>query len=334
MLRRVLTLALVTLFVAALVARRDELATLPRALAATGWAWLLPAGLAQVAATLCSAYLYRGALATCGVSCGLGQAWTLGLASLFVNLVAPSGGAAGAALWIDELGRRGASRPATTAGVVLAAACEFMALTLLASACVLAASRAAQGLAAWAAFGLLALCAGALAGVLFVALHRPSWVAGLLEQVRRVAARLAKARRAPEPLPPDWPERSARVLASAAALCAARPDRIAALIGIALAAHVSSAACLGILGHALRQPQPVSAVLSAYTLGLVAWIFSPVPQGVGVVEGVIAATYVALGVPPTSAVLLGVTYRALTLWLPMLVGFVLLRRLRTFRLRS
>jgi hypothetical protein len=111
----------------------------------------------------------------------------------------------------------------------------------------------------------------------------------------------------------------------------ASPASIVHLVAIALAAHALSAASLGALGFAFGHPLPLRGLVAAYALGLVTWIFSPVPQGIGVVEGVIAATTASLGVPLRAAILMALAFRALTFWLPMLAGFVLVRRLKALR---
>jgi uncharacterized protein (TIRG00374 family) len=47
------------------------------------------------------------------------------------------------------------------------------------------------------------------------------------------------------------------------------------------------------------------------------------PGGLGIVEGGMVGSYVALGVPTTTAVLVVLAYRGLSLWLPTLIGFPL-----------
>ena len=68
---------------------------------------------------------------------------------------------------------------------------------------------------------------------------------------------------------------------------------------------------------------------AGYAIGFVFWVVSPTPQGIGVVEGVMALVYTSLGVP-APAVLAVLTFRGLTFWLPLLIGFFLLHRVRSF----
>jgi hypothetical protein len=203
--RRILAFVLVAGLVTALVMGRRELAGLPRVLAAGNWLGLVAAALLQAGAYGCVARLYRGALLLAGVPCRTGEAWTLLMGSLFVNLVAPSAGAAGAALWIEELGRRGRSRAAAVAGVLLAAACDFGALTLLVAASLLSSSGAgAAGLPGRAGAAFLVLSLGAMLAFLWIAHLRPAWMRRLLAPVGSIADFLARRTRGAKALPVDW----------------------------------------------------------------------------------------------------------------------------------
>ena len=57
-----------------------------------------------------------------------------------------------------------------------------------------------------------------------------------------------------------------------------------------------------------------------------AWMISPIPAGVGMVEGAMALAFASLGVPTARAAVLAVTYRGLSFWLPFLVGLFTLHQ--------
>ncbi len=65
-------------------------------------------------------------------------------------------------------------------------------------------------------------------------------------------------------------------------------------------------------------------------MGVLFWIVSPIPQGIGLVEGIMTLTYASLGVPTETAAIVSLSFRGLTFWLPLLLGFVLVQRIRTF----
>jgi uncharacterized protein (TIRG00374 family) len=64
-------------------------------------------------------------------------------------------------------------------------------------------------------------------------------------------------------------------------------------------------------------------VLAGYGLPLLAGKLSVLPGGLGVVEGGMVALYQALGVPGGEAVVVILSYRLLSFWIPVLLGFPL-----------
>jgi uncharacterized membrane protein YbhN (UPF0104 family) len=81
---------------------------------------------------------------------------------------------------------------------------------------------------------------------------------------------------------------------------------------------------------AFHQTIELGPLVAGYAMGILFWNVSPVPQGIGVVEGVMALVYASLGIHRTMAVLVVLAFRGLNFWLPMLVGFFLLRRVKIF----
>jgi uncharacterized membrane protein YbhN (UPF0104 family) len=163
---------------------------------------------------------------------------------------------------------------------------------------------------------------------------RPAWVRGVLRQVQSAIAAVARTLKRESPLPIGWADSTAAELADAAAAVARQPTRLGWLLAIAVAMHTLSAASLGALFVAFHQSASPGAVLAGYGFAIVAWVISPVPQGVGMVEGAIVLVYSSLGIAPGPAALIAVAFRVLTLWLPLLIGFILLVRSRRLRSRS
>ncbi len=64
-------------------------------------------------------------------------------------------------------------------------------------------------------------------------------------------------------------------------------------------------------------------LLGGYGLPLLLSKFTFLPGGIGLVEGTMAAIYTGLGVPGATAVVVILTYRIISFWLPTLLGFPL-----------
>ena len=66
-------------------------------------------------------------------------------------------------------------------------------------------------------------------------------------------------------------------------------------------------------------------LIAGYAIGTLFLVVSITPQGLGVVEGVMTATFVSFGVPLERAAVVVLAYRGLSFWLPLVIGFGALR---------
>ena len=71
-------------------------------------------------------------------------------------------------------------------------------------------------------------------------------------------------------------------------------------------------------------------LVAGYAMGILFWNVSPVPQGIGVVEGVMVLVYTSLGINGFVAASIVLAFRGLNFWLPMLLGFILLKQVKIF----
>lgn len=84
----------------------------------------------------------------------------------------------------------------------------------------------------------------------------------------------------------------------------------------------------GELAEAYHGPVSLGVVLAVYGIAVLFWIVAITPQGIGVVEGAVTVTLASLGIPAVRAAAIALAFRGLSFWLPMGLGFLLLRRLR------
>ncbi len=80
---------------------------------------------------------------------------------------------------------------------------------------------------------------------------------------------------------------------------------------------------------AMNVPYSVGTIIGGFSIGQLFYYISPTPGGVGVVEGLFPLILTTLRVPFGKAVLITFTYRAITLWLPLLIGFFSFRVLQS-----
>jgi uncharacterized protein (TIRG00374 family) len=300
------------------VSRRAEVEAVVRTLARGQWGWLLAAALLQAASYTLYALDYRQAFRSVGIRERALSLLPILLASLAVGEVAPVGWAAGSAVFVRYAVGKGSPPERAAIGTLLAQAADLLAFT---AAFVL-------GMAflflqhdlqpAEIAGAVMLLCMNAALGtVLLLALWQPGILPRLL---RRLPSRTV-----------DRAKRLAEGLAATAAEVRSNPQWPATALSAALGAHVLNVVSLYLVFLAFHQSVGLGVLVTGYGIGTLAWMASPVPAGVGVVEGAMALAYTSLGVPAGSAAVIAIAYRGLSFWLPLIAGIVFLRRLEPRR---
>lgn len=331
MIRRWLLVLLVIAFVALVVSRLTEIEHLVATLRQGLWQWVLAAALLQGVYYSTYAALFQAAFRVVEVVGRWRDLLPLLLASLLINTLAPSGGTAGSALVVDDAARRGQSPARALAGTLLvrvADASAFSAVLIVGLVHLFLRRRLELFEIAGAVMLLLGIAG--LSAVMLLGLWRPAQLRRGLGWIERTAARLAACLDRPAPLRPGWAERNADEFTQAGCAISARPLGLARPLGIAFAAHLVDLASLYALFMAFRQPIAPGALVAGYAMGILFWKMSPIPEGVGVVEGVMILVFVSMGVPAAKATITALAFRGLTYWLPMLLGFLTVRRLRLF----
>ncbi len=330
--RRWLFWLLVVGFFVLVATHFTEIEKLGQTLAGGQWQWIAAAALLQLGYYVVYTSVFSSAFDTAGVRSRVFGLMPVVFVSLFVNLVAPSGGASGAALFVDDAKRRGQSGARTAAGVLLAQTADFasFALVLVGGMAYLFNQGDLQNYEIAGSILLLAIIL-TMAAVFVLGLARPQALTVLLSWVQRTVDGIG-LRVAHRPVfAEQWASDSASEFREAAVAIAGHPWRLARTVGIGLTAHGFDLATIYVLFLAFGQRVGLGELVAGFAIGVLFWIVSITPQGVGVVEGAMALVYTSLGVPAAQATVVSLAFRGLTFWLPMALGFVLLRTLPAFR---
>lgn len=332
MLRRWVLWGLVAAFVWLVFSRLTEIEHLADTLARGRWGWVLTAAALQIVYYVVVAGVYQSAFLAVGVASRARDLLAALLASLFVNTVAPSGGMAGSALFVDEAARRGLPAARAAAAALLARVLDSLGFSiwLLAGLVSLFVDHDLRPYQVAGAGVLVAVTAGA-GGLLLVGLRSPHALHRLLDGFARLVNRVMTWSGRPAPLPAGWADRHAGELAQAGRALGERPLRVVRIVGVAVVGHLVNMLCLAALFAAFGQPVQARVLVAGYAVAILAWKTSPVPEGVGVVESVLVLVLTSMGVSSAKATVIALAFRGLGYWVPMGLGFVLLRRLRLFR---
>ena len=329
--RRWIFWILVVLFVWVVISRLSEIKKLADTLLAGQWQWVAVAALSQVVYYIIYTALYQSAFLTVGVKSRLSELLPITFASIFMNVAAPSGGASSAALFADDAAKRSQSAARAAVGTLLVLVADFSAflVVLLVGMIYLFANHDLKFYESIAAVFLLVIIGG-LTALLLLGLWRQQWLQSLLARVQRLANRIARMIKRPDFLDDAWVEKNTAEFTEAAMAITAQPGMLLRTVGIAFAAHLVDLTSLFVLFLAFHQKVHFGVLVAGYSMGILFWVVSIAPQGIGVVEGMMTLVFTSLGVPIERATVISLAFRGLTFWLPLGIGFVVLRRLRSF----
>ena len=329
--QRILLGGLAVAFVWLVVSNFTEVKKLANTLAQGQWQWVLAAALLQVVYYLTFSATYQSAFYALGIKRKVLELVPVTLGSLFINVVAPTASTAGAALFVDDAARRGHSpaRAATATMLQLVADYSAFLMVLAAGMTVLFIYHDLQTYEIIGAIILLMLNL-ALTSVLLLGVWRPTLVKGLLRWIQTIVNRIGGWFKHPNLLDSDWAYNNAAELAAASQAVTEYPTRLIRLLLVMLASYAIDIFSLYVLFRAFGQSIGLGPLVAGFAMGVLFWIVSPIPQGIGLVEGIMTLTYTSLGVPAETAAIVSLSFRGLTFWLPLALGFVLIQRTRTF----
>lgn len=331
MIRRVILWLTIVGFIWLAFKRYDEIAKLAEVLLTGQWQWVIAAILLQILYYIIYALTYQAAFYTVGLGWSLRRTLPVLFGSLLVNVITPSAGMAGTALFVDDAQRHGEPPARAAAGTLLVLVSELGTFGIILITGIVYLLRRGD-LHAYEIIGALVLTGlfTTIVGILLLSLKRPGAIGRLLAWIENGLLKLQSWVRHPKLPQRDWAQKLASEFGDAAAAIGERPRRLLITLSIAFAAHVLDLASLYVLFLAFGHTVTLEVLITGYAMGILFWIVSITPQGIGVVEGVMVLVFSSLGIPPAKATLASVSWRGLTFWIPLVIGFFTLRKLKSF----
>lgn len=280
------------------------------------WAWLVN-----------TAAQYRAAYRALDLHVSHRSLLPLVLASNFVNTVAPSGGMSGMAVFIDDARKRGLPTMRVTLAGVLFVLFEYTSFSVVLALGLIVLMRR-NDLDSTEVIPSVILFAAAIALTAVVVLGMYS--AQALERFLISAARLVNRLLRPfihrDYLSEPFAHEFATEAAIGFSLLKAKPkDAWLMPFALALSGKSLLVSLLFLLFLAFEQPFSVGTITAGYSMAFLFTIVSPTPMGIGFVESAMTLTLRTLRVPLAAATVIALTYRGMTLWLPLLYGFIALQ---------
>ncbi|MGA2489511.1 MAG: lysylphosphatidylglycerol synthase transmembrane domain-containing protein [Anaerolineales bacterium] len=254
-------------------------------------------------------------------------------AATFVNLVTPFSGIGGMAVFLDEARRRSLSIGRVMVTGVLYILYEYVALFVaLAAGFGVLAHLGKLNVVELLAAGFVLALAIFIGASLVVGYRSPRQLGILLAWLARAFNRLLRPFLHKETINiASVYTFSNEMTDGLSSLRVANPGQILLPLVFTLINKLLLILVLALAFLALDTPVNGETVVAGFSIGHLFVYASPTPSGIGFVDSILPMALNSLDVPFPSAVLVALVYRAVTLWLPLVLGALAFRTLQRSR---
>jgi glycosyltransferase 2 family protein len=250
-------------------------------------------------------------------------------ASAFVNMIAPSAGIGGLAVFIDSARKRGQSTARVTVAGILYMLYEYMSLfCVILLGFIVLIRRGDLNAGEMTAAGFLLIVALVDGGILILGYKSKQLLGKVLSALARFGNRLLKRFIHRDFVKEESAINFSNEIADGIATIKGSKKKLMWPFLFTLNNKAILICVLAFTFLAMDTPFSTGTLIGGFSIAHLFYYASPTPGGVGIVEGVFPLALSTLRVPFANALLITLTYRALTFWLPLIVGFVSFRLLQ------
>ncbi len=247
-------------------------------------------------------------------------------AANFANIVAPTAGMSGMAIFVSEAQRRNYSP-----GRAAVAGALFVLFDYAAFFCVLAVGfsvlirRNDLNIGEVIASGLLLGFAVVLAFLIYLGLRSAQALGKALAWLARLTNRVLWPFIHREYLSEKRAYEFAHDAAGGLKEIDRQPGNLILPLFLALSKQLLLIIILFLSFLAFKVPVSLGTLIASFSLGYLSLIVSPTPSGLGVVEGVLTVALISMYVDKGAAAVITLAYRGITFWFPLLIGLIAFR---------
>jgi uncharacterized protein (TIRG00374 family) len=321
--RRIILLALLFGFTLLIVTRFTSMQNLVSTLIDGEWTWIVAAVIIHLFYFFLDAVLHKYSFATVGVETRVLDLFPVLLSALFVNAVAPTGGTGGAAVFIDYTTRQGQSGARTAVGVILALIADLSTLIpFLAYGVVFLYMQNKMKFYLTIGVGIFLIFIIGLSGLLYLAHTRVDLLDRLFKWLHRTTNHIAGWFHHSNFLDDEWPKKNQQGFIHGANAITSNPKLFTWTLTWGMVTHVVNLAGLYMFFLGYQQPVQPGTLISAFGLGIVFYVISFIPQGVGAVEGIMGLVFISMGIPRAKAAAIAFAFRGVNFWIPVVLGLI------------
>jgi glycosyltransferase 2 family protein len=324
--RKIIVALVLFLAVAFVILRFSELKSIAQTIQHSDLRFLLAALVIECLWMFNSATMYRSLYRLVGLGDENYRLLLVATAATFVNVVAPSVGIGGMAIFLDDAKRHHYSTGRVTVVGVLYVLFDYLAfLCVLALGWVVLIRRNNLNAGEITASLILLALSIAFALILFLGYRSSEKLGHVLAWMSRLVNRVMRPFIHRDYLKEDQAHAFANEVAEGVAMIRGKGRSLVWPFLFALNNFVLLICVLLFTFLAYETPFTAGTLVGGFSIGYLFLIVSPTPAGLGVVEGVLTVALNTLRVNWAAAALITLTYRAVTFWFPMVVGAVAFR---------
>jgi uncharacterized protein (TIRG00374 family) len=305
-----------------------ELESIIKTLQQGNFWFILIAVIVQFAWFLVAGLIFQSLYQVLGMEASVYKFSLLAASAMFINIVTPSAGVGGVAVFISDARRNGQSVGKVTVANMLYLFLDYMAfLVVLALGLIVLFRRNDLGPTELAASGVMFAIAAGLGSMLYLGARSADALGNALAKMARWINRIAKPFIHRDYLSETRAHEFAHEMAND---LKSLPEKVHSLGAPLLYSFASKALLMGVLLSifvAFQVPFTAGTIIGGFAISYLFLIVSPTPSGVGIVEGIMPLALSSLRVPWSEAVIITLAYRGITFWLPLGAGAVALRML-------
>ena len=274
------------------------------------------------------AALYRTIYRVLGIEEALKDMLLVAAAANFVNVVTPTAGVGGVAVFISEARRKGYSRGRTTVASAIYVLFDYVGfLLVLAIGLFVLFRRDKLQMSEIAASGILLLIAGMILALLYLGMYSEqrlakflAWMAGIVNKIMRPFRRKKS-----DYIPLERAYAYAHDIFEGMQELRGKPHELALPMLLALSSKALLIIVLLLCFLAFGVALSAGTLISGFSIAFLFTIVSPTPNGVGVVEGALTLVLASFYIPLSDAAVIALIYRGVTFWLPLAFGMLAMR---------
>lgn len=309
--RKAIYWALIALFAIYVVREWETLKEVGSILVSGIWYWMVLAILLQAVHFMLHSTALREGMGSVGIDRKRRDMIPVILASLAVNVAAPTMNVSGAAFTVEEARKKGFPPVSALAGMIITVLSDGI-VFLLGSFLVVFLLFWNQELTPSVLLGVLifASIVLALTGLAFLFWKKPQ----TLSWIFRIAGKEREK---------SWKAEWEKFVGTAFPL-----HKIRNVFGYEVLSHSVKVLSLGVVFLAFNSDPASLVLITTYIVSVLFVILSPTPMGIGFAEGGMILTMVGFGMPQSEATAIAIAFRGISFWIPLLIGSLYLHKMR------